>query len=814
MSLEKYNKKRDFKKSPEPRGSMQPSEGKPVFVIQRHNASRLHYDFRLEHNGVLISWAIPKKPVTNPDVKRLAIHVEDHPIEYGNFEGTIPEGEYGAGEVAIWDRGTYSYADEENPDETHYFIEKGLKKGHVKITLNGDKLKGVFSLINIDDKDSKQDMWLFFKNKEQKHAEIDEDYAQKIIEYAKGKGWAKKKEIPKESAPQLATLYPKPFDDPDWFFEVKFDGYRALLKIDDGNTTLLSRNGKDLTQKFKPIIAAFKDYPHNAVFDGELTVNDKSGVSNWEMLREYISTQKGNPVFNIFDCTYFDEYDITKAPLTERKHITRQIVPVSKHLLYVEHISGDQGKTFFKEAEKLGVEGIMGKLRSSTYKYATRTDSWRKIKVSKELEAVIIGYQKSSKGSLHFGSLLLGAYDHGELIYIGKVGTGFSSKLRDEIYKKLAKIERKSAPVREEPSQNNDFVWVSAKYTCTVSYSEITKDSKLRHPSFKKLSKTHPKDAHLPAKTTVDIPGGDEQKIEKDLEINGKKVHITNQAKVFWPKENLTKGDVILYYSDIADVILPYLKDRPESMHRTPNGTADRGFYQKDLEDYHPEWIIREVIHSKDEDKKVHYLVCQNKETLVYMANLGCVELHPWHSRVGKLNYPDYVIFDLDPHGIDFSHVVDVALSIHELCDTLNLPHFIKTSGIAGLHIYLPLEQKYTYTQAHQFIAVLAQIINKKHPETTSLVRSPRKRRHKIYLDIGQNRKGQTIVAPYALRPIPGAPASIPLEWGEVNKKLDPQLIKMKGVERRLDKKGDLWKGLLSEKIKIELVIPRLEELL
>lgn len=773
MSLETYKQKRKFGKTPEPEGKSKRTNKKGlIFVVQEHHASHLHWDLRLEKDGVLKSWAVPKGPSIDPADKRLAIKVEDHPLEYAKFSGTIPEGNYGAGTVKIWDSGIYLplVSDDE----------------HWEFILKGKKLKGEFSLVKIKSKQNNN--WLLIKMKN--------DMGKKIKSNNK---------MPHQIKPMLATLINEPFDKNDWFFEIKWDGYRAIAEIEKEKVKLYSRNLQPFENKFGVITDELKKINHDAVLDGEIVALDKDGKPSFQYLQDYEKNPKRELVYYVFDVLFLDGIDLQNNPLWERKKILSEIIPKTGQIILSEHIEKN-GIEFFEAAKKQGLEGIMAKDRNSIYQQGVRGQNWLKIKTHLRQEAIICGFTKPRGSREKFGALILGVYKRKELQYIGHTGTGFDEKSIESLYKKMKPLTQQQSPFTKIPKTNTPATWLKPKLICEIKFQGWTNDGSMRQPVFmglredkkpeeikKEIAKEKQTGKYFGGKTT------DKQKNE-----------LSNLDKIFWLKEKYTKGDLIDYYKEIADIILPYLKDRPESLLRFPDGINGKSFFHKDI-DFAPEWVKTVKIESESEKKIINYLVCQDKATLIYLINLGCIDLNPWNSRIGNLENPDYMVLDLDPEETGFSSVVQTALIANKIMEDLGIPNFVKTTGLFGMHLYSPLGQKYTYEQARQLAQLIAIKINEKIPKITSVERSPSKRKGKVYIDCFQNARGQTLAAPYCVRAIDGARVSAPLDWDEVNEKLRPEQFTMKNMVKRIEKKGDLFKPVLGKGFDMEKVLKRLE---
>lgn len=814
MSLKKYRAKRDLTRSTEPPAKKHKRKGRQLhFVVQKHDASRLHYDFRLEADGVLKSWAVPKGPSVNPKDKRLAIHVEDHPFEYRNFEGIIPEG-YGAGNVIIWDAGTYD-VEEKTADESEKEILKGLEKGEIHFSLHGEKLHGEYTLVRIN---REKDEWLLIKKKDAFASstnilELDQSIVSGLrVDELEGSARQKKSSppqakgtsgrMPKNIRPMLATLIDAPFTSEDWIFEIKWDGYRALAEIDHKKVKLYSRNEQPFNDRFPEIVEHLKHLDIQAVFDGEIVALDKKGIPRFQLMQNALTEKDRNNIYYyVFDLLYFDGKDVRGLPLIERKELLRKILaPFEDSLIrYTEHI-GTEGEAFFEASVKNDLEGIIAKRKESHYIEGKRSQDWAKIKRLFRQEVIICGFTEPKGERKNIGALITGIYRGKTLTFCGHVGGGFTEKKLKEVKKLLEPLIQEKCPFKPVPKTKTSATWVKPLLLCEVEFSEWTSDGMMRQPIFLGIRAD---------KNPVTVVEEHPEKKEKVLKRKDEtSASFSNLDKVFWPAEKFTKGDVIDYYRQISKFILPHLKDRPQSLKRFPNGIEEPSFFQKNVEKV-PDWI--ETVKIPHKDKIVNYLLIQNKESLLYAANLGCIELHPFFSRVQSLNFPDFIVFDLDPEEVTFDAVVEVALAAYDTLEELGCKSYCKTSGATGLHICVPLGAKYTYEQAKQFAQIIALITHKKTLRISSLERSPQKRKKKVYIDYLQNNPGQTIAAPYSLRARPKAPVSTPLEWHEVKNGLDPNDFTMMNILKRLQDKGDLFKPVLKKGISIESVLKKLE---
>ena len=872
VTLKKYREKRKFQQTPEPEGGQHESRGPLRFVVQLHRATRLHFDFRLELDGTLKSWAVPKGPSLDPKERRLAVMVEDHPIEYESFEGIIPKGNYGAGTVMVWDNGTYYSRQTPDRDQSEKVLMEGLAKGHITFILEGRKLRGEFALAKL--KRGEENAWLLLKKGDafatsQDVLELDrsvisnrnlDEIAKQApglqeVWYSKPKaplpdfGDAPKSAMPRHVEPMLATPTSRPFDRTDWFFEIKWDGYRAIAEIEANQVRLYSRNQLSLESRFAPLLPALQRFGHDAVVDGEVSVLDESGKPRFQLLQDYQKSRRGQLVYCVFDLLYLAGHDLRKLPLRRRKEILKQALPPDPQLIFSDHVE-EHGKEFFNLVTLQGLEGMLAKDASSPYLTGRRSAFWLKIKTEQRQEAIIGGFTDPGGGRKHFGSLLLGVYKGKQLVYVGHVGTGFSERRLREIHATLEPLVQSACPFRPKPPANATVHWVKPERVCEVSFREWTKDNVMRHPVFvgmrddrapesvrMEVPMEQPKQAdpdrseqrplkkdllqgNTQTKTDRSIPKAAEPvkenpltpgstRVEGTISLDGNPVKLTHLNKIYFPTEGFKKRDLVAYYHEMAPFLLPYLKDRPQSMNRHPNGIRGESFYQKDIE-HHPSWAKTVKVRSESQDKEIQFLLCQDTATLVYMANLGCIEINPWSSRLGMLDRPDFLVIDLDPEDIAFEAVVESALAVKKVLDKAGTQHWCKTSGKTGLHIYVPLGGSCDYDQARQFAEIIARLAHRELPKVTSLERNPARRQKKVYLDFLQNRRGQTLAAPYSARPHPGATVSTPLRWEEVKAGLDPSEFTIRTIQKRVEKQGDLWAGVLSGTIDLVKCLQRL----
>jgi bifunctional non-homologous end joining protein LigD len=759
QKLKEYRRKRDPTATSEPFGNRKKNGGQPIFVVQRHDARRLHYDFRLERDGALASWAVPKGIPLEPGQRALAVHVEDHPLEYATFEGEIPKGQYGAGTVEVWDNGVYELVEEK-------------KDGGLTVRLHGKRLEGTWALVPAKlDGDPKN--WLLLKKRE------DGAPARQRREYA----------------PMLATLADSVPRGSGWLFEVKWDGYRALAHISQGEARLTSRKGNDLTQRFsgvaKEIAKAVKT--PDCVLDGEVCALDEQGRSSFSAMQQ---ARPGTPiVYFVFDLLELEGKPLVDLPLAERRTRLERLLDRRNRTVRLSEVF-DDGDALLGAAKQQGLEGIMAKRADSRYAVGRRTRDWLKVKTHGRQEFIIAGYTKGQgrrAGTL--GSLVLAVRRGQELDYVGNVGTGFTSEEIDKLLKKLRPLERKTPPFRELPKmpkvRKGDVVWVEPKLVCEVEFAEWTHDGRLRAPSYQGLRED---------KSAEEVHR--ERPIEEEIRIGKRTLKLSNLDKVFWPDEGITKGDLLAYYRAVASVLVPHLEARPFTMRRYPDGIHGNAFFQKDAPKGMPEWIstARIQVTTRDRPRQRRWIqapLVNDELALLWMVNMGCIDMNAWYSRVDKLDRPDFVLFDLDPSpDVGFEETVQVALYVKEALDALGLVSFPKTSSADGMHVLVPVERRHTYDETRRFSEIVAGAIARSYPKLATTQWSKAKRRG-VLIDANQNGEGKTIASVYSVRPRPGAPVSTPLRWDEVKQGLDPAQFTMEVVQQRIDRHGDLFEGVL-----------------
>lgn len=614
--------------------------------------------------------------------------------------------------------------------------------------------------------------------------------------------------------PMLAKETDNAFDDAGWLFEIKWDGYRALSEIKKGEVQLYSRNGIIFNSNYPVITNALKKIKHNAILDGEIVVLNEAGKADFQKLQHYEDNTQYPICYYVFDLLQLDGKDTCELPLTDRKKLLQQLLKKNDVVKYADHIV-EKGTHFFKIAGKEGLEGIMAKKADSQYHKGVRTMDWLKIKNHKSDEVVIVGYTKPTGARQYFGALVLAVKDKNGLKYAGHTGSGFTDSDLKKIYNELAPLKTNSSPFKEKVKTNMPVTWVKPKYVCEVKFTEWTNDGKMRHPIFLRMREDKStKDIDM-QKTKITIPPISKATADKagaaELTIGRVKVKITNRDKLYWPKDGITKGMMIDYYQTMADFILPYLKDRPESLKRNPNGILDKGFYHKDAGEDAPEFVKSIPLYSDSAKKDIDYIICNNKATLAYLNNLGCIELNPWNSTTISLDKPDYMIIDIDPSPKNsFDQVIETAITFKQLLDKAGAESFCKTSGATGLHIYVPVGQKYLYEQVRGFAEIICKMVHEQLPKFTSVERNLKKRGNKIYLDYLQNSRGQTIAAAYSVRPNPGATVSTPLLWKEVKPGLHPSAFTIKTVPARVKKMKDIFKPVLGKGVDLKKCLSKL----
>ena len=915
MALEDYQRKRKFGQTPEPTTGKAGEVGGCRFVVQKHHATRLHYDFRLEMAGVLKSWAVPKGPTEDPAEKRLAMMVEDHPIDYIHFEGIIPAGNYGAGTVMVWDSGTYQVLGQ-------VLGQAGplaqLEKGDLKFLLQGRKLKGEFALVRMRSRRpaSKGNEWLLLKKKDQ-HARTGwniDDYDWSVLtgrsleQIAREEGLggetpakatarqqltraspdnaaelrhkktlaarrtlektrrdlsqeadaaepatlagAVKAEMPELVRPMLATLAERPDDGPEWLFEIKWDGVRAVVFLENGRVRLQSRNLRDVSRHYPELAGpelagiASQFRARLAVLDGEIVSLDAEGRPSFERLQQRMNTipdarrvEQFPVVYYVFDLLYLDGYDLRRVPLEQRKQaLERILLPAEDAPVRLSDHHIGEGHALWKAACQKGLEGIVGKRRQSLY-VERRSPEWQKVKATRELECVVGGYTEPRRSRRHFGALVLGVYRDGKLIHVGNAGSGFTQASQREVWEKLKPLSIDRNPFAGQPATLEPPHWVRPELVARVKFAEWTAEEKMRAPVVLEVRSLEVRPAANPASSHVRDPAGhvrdpagelavpDEpppslfsgsQQVQR-VSVEGRSFMIQNLGKLFFPEEGYTKRDVVEYYDRIAGYLLPYMQDRPVVMKRYPNGIHKPHFFQKEAGEAMPQWIRTARIPSeRGGSESTNFVIANDRATLVYLANLGCIEQNLWMSRLPSLDTPDFVLFDLDPgEQVPFEVVIEVAQALKARLDLLGLAGYPKTSGSRGMHVYVPLAPQYSYDHSRHLAELVSLLVAHDVPDLVTCERSLRRRRKdRVYLDFLQNGWGKTVPPPYSLRARPGAQVSAPLRWEEVRSGLDPSQFHLRSIWERLETQGDLFAETLEKRQRLEPALERLQEAL
>src|SRR5215216_4089737 len=961
--LKEYNKKRNFVRTPEPRGTTKQSRvdnKRSKFVVQKHDATRLHYDFRLEDKKeeVLKSWAVPKGISLDPKIKRLAVLTEDHPLDYLLFEGIIPEGSYGAGTVIVWDTGTY---------ETEEDISEQFKRGKITFSLFGQKLRGKFKLVRIYSREEQEEnQWLLMKSTDGLESEEDltinkpesvltgrtnddlkigkdEDEDKKLDRRQKNSSISKatkvsnirnvvntierqaneaqmtyannitttltdqqqqqqqKGEFPTKIKPMLSTLVDKPFDSKDWVFEIKWDGVRSILLLHKrkGILELQSRNGKSITHRYPELVKELTSTSssltssssstssvikckESVVLDGEIVVLDKkNGIPSFQshqrrmnvnFIKEIESLSKEIPAtYYFFDILYIDGINLQSLPFLERRRILSDIITEENARIKISHFIDEQGQEIFDKSKSMGLEGLIAKHKSSKYVQGIRSRDWLKIKHIKTQDCVVIGYTRGEGNrENYFGSLLLAVYDprNSKLRFVGHTGSGFDFVQLDEIYKKLKAMKIEKCPIDHVPYTNRPPVWIRPELVAEVKFSDWTSEKIMRAPIFLRFREDKvPKDCVIegerPTQKVLEEPVKEEERESKkpnEQDVVNKPADsdnvyssssFSNLDKIFWDKTSthpqLTKKDLIIYYDKISSHILPYLKDRPLSLSRYPDGIKGKSFYHKNWnQENKPPFVQTAKIYSESrEGNIINYIICNNKETLLWLANLGCIEMHPWYSRINDfelcqkrddilyeekcgLNFPDFIVFDLDPYIYSgkeakgqepeynhkgFKAAVEVAYLLKDFFDNLRIESFVKTSGKTGLHIFVPIANLYTYAQTRAFAEIIGKILLRRYPEKITMEWDTTKRKGKVFFDHNQNARGKTIASVFSARPTESATISMPITWNNLSSVL-PTDYTILNVPDILNKKlVNPWSNMLEKKQDLNKILENISQL-
>lgn len=829
--LGEYHRKRQFRKTPEPAGGGANLKEKRVFVVQKHGARRLHYDFRLELGGVLLSWAVPKGPSLDPSVKRLAVHVEDHPREYADFEGTIPAGEYGAGAVILWDRGRW----EPNSDP-----EQGYRKGHLTFRLFGKKLKGGWALVRARGEGREENRnWFLIKRKDEESNGRDllEDEPRSVAsgltlkEMAAGKKPKKSSREKDDSAapdagrlpgataakrpklihPQLAAASSRLPKSGDWLYEVKFDGYRILAFLGKDGCRFISRSGRDWSARFPRLCRAFQDKGRReAIIDGEVVYLRPDGSSDFQALQNTFRKRSDaeSLVYFAFDLPYYNGYDLTRTPLIERKSFLQQILALGESapgIHFSEHVRG-MGRDFLRFACESGLEGILCKRADSPYRQH-RSPDWLKIKCMNRQEFVVGGFTRPGGTRYGLGALLLGLYDDsGRLQYCGRVGTGFDRESLNDLVKRLDDLSREDSPFHDPPAGlGRTARWADPELIVEVEFKEWTRDGLLRQPSFCGIREDrHPREIRRepPAKTDL-VRQDDARPVtgraqDKDGKERFAGVRITHPDRVVYPEQGITKRELADYYERISRWILPHVAGRPLAIVRCPKGHRGDCFFQKHTAETLPEAVRSVDVKEKGEVRE--YIMIDTVNGLISLVQFGTLEFHPWGSRADKLEMPDRMIFDLDPaEGIPWKAVVEAAFRLRSLLEDIGLRSFARTTGGKGLHIVVPLLRRSGWDEMRHVAAAVADHMVNRYPSRYVRTMTKSARKGKIFIDHFRNGRGATAVAAYSTRARAGAPVAAPVSWEELSEGVGPGAFSIRTVPDRLERlKQDPWKDFFA----------------
>ena len=916
--LEAYNKKRDFSKTPEPAGLRRNANDKGTekrdelrFVIQKHDATKLHYDFRLESKkeGVLKSWAVPKGISLDPKVKRLAVLTEDHPLDYLLFEGIIPLGSYGGGTVIVWDTGSYTSEQE---------ISDQFAKGKITFTLFGQKLRGRFSLV----KTSRKDQWLLIKGNDEFESEEDltitrpesiltgrtnQDLENGKLHRRKTKNISSSKngnnnndskdrprtavddlgegeesgseEFPVKIKPMLATAVKESFNDKDWVFEVKWDGVRSIffLHKTKGIFEIKSRNDKTITHRYPELVGPLNSAikcQESIILDGEIVVLDKNGLPNFQNHQKRMNvdykadieklSQEIPATYYIFDILYLDGKNLENLDFLHRRNIISQVVVNKSKRVLISDFFEEIGKEVFNNVKAMNLEGVVAKNKSSRYLQGNRSRDWLKIKAVRTQDCIVIGYTRGEGNrENYFGSLLLAVYYGKKLRFVGHIGSGFDFGQLYEIYSRIQKMKIEKCPVDYIPYTNRDPVWIEPKLVTEVKFSDWTQEKIMRAAIFLGFREDKsPEECVLEEeKSTEAIVSNDKKdqgqqsiasRAASEIHVSNAKMHtlsssFSNLDKVFWDKTTnhpqLTKKDLIKYYDKISEYLLPYLKDRPLSLSRYPDGIKGKHFYHKNWDDERPDFVQTIEVYSKSKGDTINYILCNNKDTLVWLANIGCIEMHPWYSRVNdlsscknitaieekcSLNTPDFMIFDLDPYIYSgkekkgekepeynikaFKATVDIAYDLKDLFEELKIRSYVKTSGKTGLHIFVPVVPSYTYDQTRAFAHIIGKILSSRHKQKITMEWDTTKRVGKVFFDYNQNAMGKTIASIFSVRPTNSATVSMPVRWEDLST-IFPTDFTILNAFDLVKKSSDPWKEILQKKQDINKLLQEISKI-
>ncbi|HKU45702.1 MAG TPA: DNA ligase D [Burkholderiales bacterium] len=863
--LSEYSAKRSFSATPEPAAALPEGRSGPLlFVIQQHSATRMHYDFRLECDGVLKSWAVPKGPSLDPADKRLAVPTEDHPFDYASFEGVIPRGQYGAGEVIVWDCGVYS------PDEEDAWVSdrrvaeqqvlEGLQKGKLSITLRGEKVKGSYALV----KTSRGKDWLLIKHKDRfvsrddvgardrsvlSGIAVDEMKAMPAhrLQAEMLAPAGRREAMPEKLEPMHADLAEAPFNKPDWMWEPKLDGYRTLVFLKEGKVSMRSRRGLELASAFPGLAAELGQQGANMVLDGELVSFDESGKPSFNALQN----KSQNVVFYAFDLLHFDGVDLRKAAYSDRRRYLAQCLLPSPRVQLVH--AADDGVELYRAALASGFEGVIGKRKDSRYEAGKRSSAWLKVKSTASGDFVVGGYTKGKGARAPLGALLVGYWKDGKLRYASHVGSGFDDRTLKQVQERLEPLRRKACPFDAKPELNAPTTWVAPETVVEVEFQGWTADGSLRAPVFLRLrddldaKQVVAREQRTPASGLEDLVRQiDACKANGTISVEGHAIKLTNLDRVYWPADAalrqpaLTKRDLLRYLAQVSGAMLPHLADRPLTMIRMPEGIHGQRFFQKHWTQARPEFVEAITVFSGHKDESHEYLLCSNLPTLLWLAQSGTLEFHVWHSRAkfdidaaskstdyasslesleaSVLNYPDFVVFDIDPYiysgkekageepelnTVAFEKGKEVAFRLRELLNTMSLEPVVKTSGKTGLHVFLPIRRTLDFEAAREVSERVGRHLMRLHPKDITMDWSVPKRTGKIFMDYNMNVRGKTLNVAYSPRGVPGAPVSMPLTWEELAK-AHPLDFRITNAAEHLARVGERWAQVLQRKQSLE----------
>ncbi|CAN5768079.1 DNA ligase D [soil metagenome] len=882
MSLETYRRKRDFARTPEPAGGSAPPATGRRFVVQRHRATRLHYDFRLEIDGVLMSWAVPRGPSLNPADRRMAVHTEDHPLEYFDFEGTIPKGEYGGGDVIVWDWGTFE------PEETDD-AGRAVRDGELKFSLNGQKLRGRFTLVRTRSDDTAKDDWLLIHKKDE-HADpdwnVDDqphsvktgrtndevaggaatvwDSAAPAAEAAIDLSAARVAPLPDFIEPMKATAADGPFSDDDWFYELKLDGYRVEAVVENGRLRLWTRNRQDASRYFPDLAAGPPKWirAETAIVDGEVVALNSEGKPEFGLLQDRAGMGRfggssgrtgkldGAPrgatapiVYYVFDLLYHDGRSLLDVPLEQRKRLLRSVLSEQPLVRFASHIEAD-GEGFFDVVRQQRLEGIVAKLRSSRYEPGRRSRAWLKVKIRRQQEALVCGYEPGKGSHADLGSLILCLYEGEELRYVGEVGSGLNQRTRRQLKAQLDEHGLDRPPV-SNPPRIRGARWSEPRIVVRVEFSEWTDDDLLRQAAYKGLEigrdpRSVVREREVPARSAADaaekaaaarssgpprsasrgragqarhepevgppesasaaeLRAIDELGREGELEIAGRRLRLTNLDKVLFPKPGFTKRDLIRFYVTMAPLMLPYLRGRALNLWRWPDGVEGKQFWQKEIPRHAPDWIARWAYPEAGSREAHTYIVADGVATMAWLANHATIDMHPWTSRTEAYKRPTYALVDIDPgEQTSWEEVLALARLFRTALDHVGVKGQPKVTGKRGLQIWIPVRPIYSFEQTRNWVERISRAVGATVPELVSWEWGKASRRGRARLDFTQNAVNKTLVAPYAVRPVPQAAVSAPISWDELEDPgLRPDAWNMRSILARVDERGDLFLPVL-----------------